>query len=95
MDTSWGSWLTAAKTLLDIFKGLKAEFPKGSKADEVQTQIELAEDALQKSEAELAKNLGYQLCKCTFPPQIMLWNKYAKANVLSTLRRSKLSENRV
>ena len=34
--------------------------------------IEKAEKALRASEAELAKALGYKLCQCTFPPQIML-----------------------
>ena len=46
--------------------------PDGSKAEDAQKQIELAEEALQASKAQLAKSLGYKLCQCSFPPQIML-----------------------
>lgn len=73
-------YLSAAKTTLDLFKGLKDLIPKGAAADKAQKQIEEAEKALQTSEAELAKALGFRLCRCTFPPQIMLWNKAERAN---------------
>jgi hypothetical protein len=69
------TWLSAAKTALDIFKGIKSELPQGPKADEAQRQIERAELAVKSSEAELAKALGYNLCQCTWPPQIMLWRE--------------------
>jgi hypothetical protein len=77
----WTGYLTAAKAALDIFKGLRAEIPKGSKADEVQAQIERAELALQNSKVELAKSLGFKLCKCHFPPEIMLWDNWKRTNV--------------
>lgn len=35
----------------------------------------LSEIEANPSEAELAKKLGYKLCRCSFPPEIMLWNK--------------------
>ena len=65
-------YLTATKAVIDIFKSIKSELPQGPKADESQEQIERAENALKAAEAQLAKELGYQLCQCTFPPQIML-----------------------
>jgi hypothetical protein len=77
----WTAYLTAAKTALDIFKGIRSELPQGPKADDAQRQIERAEQALKLSEAELAKALGYKLCECTFPPQIMLWNEQEDAHI--------------
>lgn len=76
-----GKYLTAGNSALDIFKGIRAELPKGPKADEIQQQIEKAEAALRASEASAAKALGYNLCQCTFPPQIMLWRERESAYV--------------
>jgi hypothetical protein len=38
----------------------------------VDAALEQADKAAQIAEAEMAKGLGYELCTCTFPPQIML-----------------------
>lgn len=70
--TDLSGYLSAAKSALDLFKGLREELPPGAKADEVQARIEQAEEALRTTKAQLAKALGYKLCQCTFPPQIML-----------------------
>jgi cellobiose-specific phosphotransferase system component IIA len=70
----WMAYLTAAKTALDIIKGIRSELPKGPEADKAQQQIEKAEAALKTSHAQLAKSLGFKLCKCSFPPPIMLWH---------------------
>jgi hypothetical protein len=74
-------YLTAAKTALDIIKGIRSELPKGPAADKFEQQIEQAESALKISEAELAKNLGFKLCQCRFPPPIMLWNAAERSNI--------------
>ena len=66
------AYLSAAKGVLDIFKGIKAELPDGPGKEKSQAEISKAEDALKAAEAQLAKEFGYHLCKCTFPPQIML-----------------------
>lgn len=73
-------YLGAAKTLLDLFKGIKSELPT-REAAKAQAGIEKAEAALKTTEAEVAKALGFKLCKCTFPPQVMLWNEQKKTNV--------------
>jgi hypothetical protein len=39
---------------------------------EARKSVEELERSAQLAEAEMAKALGYQLCRCTFPPQIML-----------------------
>jgi hypothetical protein len=68
----WLAYFTAAKSALDIIKGIRAELPKGPQADIAQRKIEEAESALDISRAQLAKRLGFKLCQCSFPPQIML-----------------------
>ena len=72
---------TAGKTVLDPFKGIRSELPAGPKSQQIKEQIDKAEGALKASEVELAKALGYKLCRCTFPPQIMLWYEQDQANI--------------
>jgi hypothetical protein len=74
-------YLTAAKTALDLLKGVQSELPKGEKADKAQEQITKAESSLKESKAELAKALGFRLCRCEFPPPIMLWNKDQRVHI--------------
>jgi hypothetical protein len=75
------SYLTAAKSALDILKTALGLLPRGADKDALANKIEEAEEALKRSDAKLAKELGYKLCKCTFPPQIMLWSERRKAFV--------------
>ena len=70
--TDLSEYLTAANSALALFRGMREALPAGPKRDEAQQKIEQAEEALEASKAELAKALGYNLCQCTFPPQIML-----------------------
>jgi len=74
-------YLTAAKTALEVIKGAVTLLPKGSKSEEAREQIERAEKALKASEGAAAKALGYKICQCTFPPQIMLWKEAERAHV--------------
>jgi hypothetical protein len=74
-------YIGAIKTVIDIFKGIKSELPAGEKAEKAQAGIDKAEAALKTAEADVAKTLGFKLCKCTFPPQIMLWKENLKTNV--------------
>lgn len=64
-------YMAAAKGALDIIKGVRDVLPKGE-AEKVDVEIGKAEKQLALSEAEVAKALGYKLCKCEFPPNIML-----------------------
>ena len=77
----WLAYFTAAKSALDIIKGIRAELPKGPAADTAQQKIEEAKSALKNSKAELAKSLGFRLCQCKFPPEIMLWDKAERARI--------------
>jgi hypothetical protein len=75
------AYLTAVKTALDIIKGIWAELPKGHDAEKAQRKIEEAESALAITKAKLAKGLGFRLCQCEFPPQIMLLNAAERKHV--------------
>lgn len=66
--------LGGMKTVLDLFKGVRDEMPKVT-TPKIDEEIAKAEKALKESKAELAKALGFRLCKCTFPGEPMLWNK--------------------
>jgi hypothetical protein len=73
-------YIPIAKSAFDLVKGILGTLPK-DKASEVGKEIEKAEEALKQSEGELAKKLGFRLCRCTWPPQIMLWDKQTRKNI--------------
>ena len=75
------AYLTAAKTALEIIKGIWAELPKGHDAEKAQRQIEELKSALAITKAKFAKGLGFRLCQCEFPPQIMLLNATERKHV--------------
>jgi hypothetical protein len=76
-----GQTLRAGKTTLDMFKNILTLLPKSEKSEQAGQQIEEAERAPQSSKAELAKGLGYRICRCTFLPQIMLWKEKERASI--------------
>lgn len=73
--TDLADYIRVSKDALDLLKGALSLMPKDAQRDEIERKLVAAEDALRRSDAQLAKELGYQLCKCTFPPQIMLWKQ--------------------
>jgi hypothetical protein len=74
-------WVVTGKSAIELLRSAWALLPKGPGKDALQTKIAEAEDALKRSDGKLAKELGYKLCRCTFPPQIMLWKEAQKAHV--------------
>src|SRR5215207_6806845 len=66
---------SATAPALGLFKEAYSALPKGEKRDEIEQKIKAAEASLARSDAALAKQLWYQLCDCTWPPQIMLWRQ--------------------
>jgi hypothetical protein len=73
-------FFVSAKSALDLYKSVKSELPNDV-ATKVQAEIDKAETALENGKAELAKKLGFRLCRCEFPPQIMLWKADIRKNV--------------
>jgi len=65
------SALSLAKNALDLVKGAKDVLPE-SKRPAVEAAIQQAEQSFKIAEAKAAEELGYYICKCTWPPQIAL-----------------------
>jgi len=87
---SLGDWLKDGKLALDLLRSAVGLLPKKVHGEATKVEVETAEleavlakaeDALKRSEASAAQALGYLLCKCTFPPQIMLWREQEGAFV--------------
>jgi hypothetical protein len=66
------SALGVVREALALLLQVKDLLPSGTKKEEAQARLEEAARSLDTAEAQLATELGYQLCKCTWPPQIML-----------------------
>lgn len=67
----WAEYIKAGSEAFVLLKALYPLLPTQSK-DEIEAKIEAAEIALRKADVALAKNWGFKLHECTFPPQIML-----------------------
>jgi len=64
--------LASLATVVGIYKQIKDSLPEGSKKDEIDEALAKAERELKVAESQIAKGLGYPLCKKHFPPGIML-----------------------
>lgn len=60
------------RSAIGLAKDVKESLPEGEKKRSITESLEAADRAAHIAEAQIAKSLGYQLCQCTFPPQIML-----------------------
>jgi hypothetical protein len=63
----------ALRSAMGLLKDAKELLPPGDQREVAITQaLATAESTSQIAQAEIAKALGYELCKCEFPPTIML-----------------------
>jgi hypothetical protein len=77
---TWLQGATALKAAFDAFRsavGLVRDTEKAISRDDAQRKVvdEALDHAVRTAaiaEAEIAKALGYELCKCEFPPTVML-----------------------
>ena len=67
--------LSASKDALELLRGVYSVWPKGEERDKAEKAVEAAAALLARSDAKLAKDLGFKLCQCTFPGQPMLWRE--------------------
>lgn len=76
MDTSWFQDAKNAFELIRMALGaasdIKALLPEGPQREAATKAIENAEAQTKIAEASIAKALGYELCRCEFPPNPML-----------------------
>lgn len=74
-------WVDVAKSSFDLLKGAAALLPKGPEKAELEARLDKAALELKKADVKLAKELGYNLCQCEFPPNVMLWKEAEQAHV--------------
>jgi hypothetical protein len=74
-------YVRASKDVMDLLKVAVGFLPKGAQRAEAEQKIAAAQEMLARSDAKLAKELGFHLCRCTYPPQPMLWREAEKAHV--------------
>ncbi|TAL81951.1 MAG: hypothetical protein EPN75_03320 [Beijerinckiaceae bacterium] len=79
--TEMTAWMTAGKGAVDLMRSAWQLMPKGERKDQIEEKVTQVETALRASDAALAQALGYKLCRCTFPPQIMLWRQSEGTNI--------------
>jgi hypothetical protein len=72
--------IKASSEAIVLIKALYQLLPSSQSRDELEAKIYAAEEALHRANVELAKGWSYQLCQCTFPPQIMLWREREKGH---------------
>jgi len=77
----WSEYIKASSEAFILLKTLYPLLPQGK--HEVEAKVEAAERALQLANVALAKEWGYYMHDCTFPPQIMLWKQDIKDRVCS------------
>jgi hypothetical protein len=72
-----------SRAAIGLVKDTKELLPQDERAATITAALATAESSSRIAEAEVAKALGYELCKCQFPPTPMLTvghidNAYAK-----------------
>ena len=72
------SFVEALTLAVDLFtkamtgvKQLKDSLPNGPEKEAVAQALQRAQEEFKRAEAQAAQALGYPLCQCTWPPQIM------------------------
>ncbi|HHX8438270.1 TPA: hypothetical protein ACVO1K_004429 [Vibrio diabolicus] len=63
---------------IGLVKKTKDALPESQDKEAIEKSLEEAAKATKLAEAQIAQALGYKLCQCTFPPQIMLSVGYIK-----------------
>jgi hypothetical protein len=66
------TFLSLAGQGMGLLKQGKELMPKGPQREEAEKVITEAEQTLALAEVKAAQEMGYELCRCTWPPQICL-----------------------
>ena len=78
--------LMALRGSLDVLKSAKDHLPAGEQKDLVEKKIEEADHSLRMANAEMGQSLGFQLCQCTWPPQLMVSVGYLEKDHVEQLK---------
>jgi hypothetical protein len=57
---------------IGLARDVQSSLPEGEKKKAITESLARADVSSRTAEAQIAQSFGYNLCKCTFPPQIML-----------------------
>ena len=57
---------------LGLVRTAKDVLPESADREAIEKSLDRADTASKLAEAQIAQALGYKLCQCTFPPQVML-----------------------
>jgi hypothetical protein len=74
-------YVSFSKNALELLKSAAGLLPKGEDRDRAEVALKAATDALARSDAKLANELGFRLCQCSFPGEPMLWKKDIRKHV--------------
>ncbi len=61
---------------IGLIKKTKELLPDSREKEIIEKSLEEADKASKLAESQIALALGYEICQCTFPPQIMLSKGY-------------------
>jgi hypothetical protein len=84
-------YLHAGKEAIDLFRTAYTLLPKGEERDEIERKVNLASEAMKRSDAALAQKLGYNLCQCQFSAE---HNALAREAVRICLPERRMRQNR-
>ena len=65
---------------IGLIKKTQEALPESEDKKAIEKSLNEAVKATNIAEAQIAQALGYNLCKCTFPPQVMLSIGYKETN---------------
>jgi hypothetical protein len=71
--------LDTLKVAIGLAKEVQGVLPPGERKDAVGTSLAEAERQLRLAEAQIAQGLGYDLCRCEFPPHPMVLVGYQQS----------------
>jgi len=63
--------LTVLKVAIGLVHTANDQLPAGEQQTAIQQKVEEAERLIQVGHASVGQSLGFQLCHCTWPPQVM------------------------
>jgi hypothetical protein len=70
--------LTLLKEAIGLVHSAKDQLPPGESQKAIQQKVEEAERMIQVGHATVGQSLGFQLCHCTWPPQVMASSGYSE-----------------
>jgi predicted RNA-binding Zn-ribbon protein involved in translation (DUF1610 family) len=70
--------LTLLKEAIGLVHSANDQLPAGESQKAIQQKVEEAERLIQVGHATVGESLGFQLCHCTWPPQVMASSGYSE-----------------